>query len=216
MLIFLTDRKLFGLELTRILNESGLPVLMERPEAAEYLCRERTVGALLVDGVPNAASARALCNRMRAEYREMPIMLILAQDANADTLADRIIRVSPLREMADEVLGLCASCGWRPQLSTFTLLVTDVPADTRLLGYRMSLSPREHQVLRVVYLRAPELVSRNELLSVCFPEGSQRAENLTVQVNRINHKSREICGLPLIESVYGKGYILRRGIVRNA
>ena len=49
MLIFLTDRKLLGLELTRILSEAGLPVLMERPEAAEYLCRERTVGALLIE-----------------------------------------------------------------------------------------------------------------------------------------------------------------------
>ena len=66
MLIFLTDRKLLGLELTRILSEAGLPVLMERPEAAEYLCRERTVGALLIDGIPNASAARALCNRMRA------------------------------------------------------------------------------------------------------------------------------------------------------
>lgn len=215
MLIFLTDRKLLGLELTRILSDAGLPVLMEHPEAAEYLCRERTVGALLIDGVPNASAARALCNRLRAEYTDLPIMLILAQNASADTVADRIIRVSPLREMANEILTLCADCGWRPRLSTYTLLVTDVPADTRLLGYRMALSPREHQVLRVIYLRAPELVSRSELLATCFPEGSQRAENLTVQVNRINHKAREIGGLPLIESVYGKGYILREGIVKR-
>ena len=196
MLIFLTDRKLLGLELTRILSEAGLPVLMERPEAAEYLCRERTVGALLIDGIPNASAARA-------------------QNANADTKADRIIRVAPLREMAEEVLSLCAECGWRPQLSTYSLLVTNDPAETRLLGYRMALSPREHQILRVIYLRAPELVSRNELLSACFPEGSQRAENLTVQVNHINRKSREIGGFTLIESVYGKGYILRPGIVHK-
>lgn len=215
MLIFLTDRKLLGLELTRILSEAGLPVLMERPEAAEYLCRERTVGALLIDGIPNASAARALCNRIRAEYSELPIMLILAQNANADTKADRIIRVAPLREMAEEVLSLCAECGWRPQLSTYSLLVTNDPAETRLLGYRMALSPREHQILRVIYLRAPELVSRNELLSACFPEGSQRAENLTVQVNHINRKSREIGGFTLIESVYGKGYILRPGIVHK-
>ena len=134
MLIFLTDRKLLGLELTRILSEAGLPVLMERPEAAEYLCRERTVGALLIDGIPNASAARALCNRMRAEYSELQIMLILAQNANADTKADRIIRVAPLREMAEEVLSLCAECGWRPQLSTYSLLVTNDPAETRLLG----------------------------------------------------------------------------------
>lgn len=142
-------------------------------------------------------------------------MLILAQNANADTKADRIIRVAPLREMAEEVLSLCAECGWRPQLSTYSLLVTNDPAETRLLGYRMALSPREHQILRVIYLRAPELVSRNELLSACFPEGSQRAENLTVQVNHINRKSREIGGFTLIESVYGKGYILRPGIVHK-
>ncbi len=215
MLIFLTERKLIGLELTRILSDAGLPVLMERPETAEYLCREHTVGALLIDGIPNISAARALCNRMRAEYRDMPIMLILPPKATSDTAADLVIRAFSLQEIAREVLDLCADCGWRPQMSTYTLFISEQPADTRLLGYRMALSPREHQILRIVYLRAPEPVSRSELLSACFPEGSQRAENLTVQVSRINHKAREIGGLPLIESIYGKGYILRRGIVRN-
>lgn len=216
MLIFLTDRKQFGLELTRILSESGLPVLMERPNTAEYLLRERTVGALLIDGVPNVSASLALCAEMRAECAELPIALILSQTASADTVAaDRIIRVAPLRRIADEVLAFCASCGWRPRLSTYTLLVTDVPSETRLLGYCMALSPREHQILRLIYLRAPETVSRNELLSACFPEGSQQAENLTVHVNRINRKAKEIGGLPLIESVYGKGYRLRTGIVRE-
>ena len=64
-------------------------------------------------------------------------------------------------------------------------------------------------------LRAPETVSRNELLAVCFPEGSQKAENLTVHVAHINSKARLISGLPLIKSVYGKDYRLRRGIVHT-
>ena len=58
MLIFLTDRKLLGLELTRILSEAGMPVLMERPEAAEYLCRERPGRAVVFARLPNPPPPR--------------------------------------------------------------------------------------------------------------------------------------------------------------
>lgn len=213
MLIFLTDRKTAGLELTRRLNDAGLTVLTERTVAAEYLCRERTMGALLIDGIPDPTAANTLCARMRDEYPELPIALILGADAVADTVADCVIRAESATGIAQEVLEFCRAHGWTPELSTFALLLTADPADTRLLGYRMPLSPREHQVLRLIYLRAPETVSRNELLAVCLPEGLQRAENLTVHVNHINTKAKSITGLPLIESVYGKGYRLRAGIV---
>ena len=215
MLIFLTDRKHPGLELTRRLTDAGLAVLTERTTAADYLCRERDMGALLVDGIPDSPAATELCRGMRAAYPELPIALILDSGTVADTVADCVIRAQSVSEIAAEVVAFCRNHGWSPELSTYTLFVTDDPGKTRLLGYRMALSPREHQVLRLIYLRAPETVLRSELLSVCFPEGSQRAENLTVHVNRINAKARELSGLPLIESVYGKGYRLRSGIVRS-
>ena len=213
MLIFLTDRRSAGLDLTRRLSDAGMTVLTERTEAADYLCRERTLGALLIDGIPDPAAANSLCARMRAEYPELPIALIMDADSVADTMADRVIR--PSSDLAAEVLTFCRAHGWVPELSTFSLLLTADPADTRLLGYRMPLSPREHQVLRLIYLRAPETVPRSKLLAVCLPEGLQRAENLTVHVNRINAKAKAISGLPLIESIYGKGYRLRPGIVHT-
>ena len=215
MLIFLTDRRQQGLELTRTLAASGLEVLAECMEAAEYLCREHTMSAMLIDGTAEPHHANALCAKMRSEYPELPIALILENGAVADSDTDCVIRYETVPQVADEVLHFCRTHGWNPQLSTFTLLVNDHPNDTRLLGYRMPLSPREHQILRLIYLRAPETVSRNELLAVCFPEGSQKAENLTVHVAHINSKARLISGLPLIESVYGKGYRLRRGIVHT-
>lgn len=215
MLIFLTDRKHPGLELTRRLTDAGMAVLTERTTAADYLCREHHMGALLVDGIPDFRTATDLCRDMRATYPELPIALLLDTDTIADTVADCVIRAQSVPDIAAEVLAFCRNHGWKPELSTYTLFVTDDPGKTRLLGYRLALSPREHQVLRLIYLRAPETVSRNELLSVCFPEGSQRAENLTVHVNRINVKARGLSGLPLIESVYGKGYRLRSGIVRS-
>lgn len=213
MLIFITDQRQRGLELTRKLESAGLAVLSERMEAAEYLCREHTMSALLVSGTVNPAAANALCAKMRTIYPELPIALILEEGAIADSDTDCVIRFQTVTQTANEVLHFCRSCGWDPKLSTFTLLVNDDPAQTQLLGYRMPLSPREHQILYLIYLRAPETVSRSELMMICFPEGSQKAENLTVHVNRINQKARVIGGLPLIESVYGKGYRLRNGIV---
>lgn len=213
MLLFLTDRKQIGLALTRGLTAVGIPVLQTGLETGMYLCRERPTSAVLIDGVPNAEEAVELCVRFRNECRELPIALILPDDCIADTVADRVIRRSSPEELMSEVRLFCETCGWQPRLSTFTLFLNETPADSRLLGYRLPLSPREHQILRFLFFRAPELVSREELLSVCFPEGSQKAENLTVQINHINRKARHVGGISLIESVYGKGYKLCDGIV---
>ena len=169
MLIFLTDRRQQGLELTRTLAASGLEVLAECMEAAEYLCREHTMSAMLIDGTAEPHHANALCAKMRSEYPDLPIALILENGSVADSDTDCVIRYETVPQVADEVLHFCRTHGWNPQLSTFTLLVNDHPNDTRLLGYRMPLSPREHQILRLIYLRAPETVSRNELLGCLLP-----------------------------------------------
>ena len=213
MLLFLTDRKQIGLTLTRGLTAEGIPVLQTGLETGMYLCRERPTSAVLIDGIPNAEEAVSLCLRLRGECHDLPIALILPEHCVADTVADRVIRRSGPEELMAEVRRFCETCGWQPRLSTFTLFLDENPADSALLGYRLPLSPREHQILRFLFFRAPELVSRKELLSVCFPEGSQKAENLTVQINHINRKARMIGGISLIKGVYGKGYKLCDGIV---
>lgn len=215
MLLFLTDRKQTGLSLTRRLAEHGMTVLQESPEIGEYLCRShRPISAVLIDGIPQASAAQKLCTQLRAQYEELPIALMLEEGVIADAAADRIIRRSDPETVAKEILQFCKDCGWHSTLSTYTLSVSDDPDQTYLLGYRLPLSPREHQIVRFLFLCAPEVVGQDELMSVCFPEGSQSAANLPVQIHHINRKARTISKLPLIENVYGKGYRLCSELVQ--
>lgn len=200
--------------MTELLSAHGLTVLTERMTAAQLLCERHDLGALVIDGTENASAAAALCVRLRAAHPELPIAFLLGRDGTVDIAADSILRGETIDEVAEEILSFCRAHGWSSVLSTYALLMTESPEQTRLLGYPLPLSPREHRVLRLLFLRAPQIVTRLELLAVCFPEGSQREQDLTVHVNRINKKARRIIELPLIEGVYGKGYRLRAGIVR--
>lgn len=215
MLLFLTDRRLAGLSLTRRLAEHGMTVLQESPEVGEYLCRShRVISAVLIDGIPQADSAQRLCAQLRAQYEELPIALLLEKDVIADAAADCIIRCAEPDAIATALLQFCRSCGWRAALSTYALSINEDPEQTYLLGYRLPLSPREHQIVRFLFLRAPEIIGQDELMSVCFPEGLQSAANLPVQIHHINRKARAISRLPLVENVYGKGYRLCSDLVQ--
>lgn len=214
MLTLLTDRRPFGPKLTERLSAYGLTVLTERTTAAQLLCERHDLGALVIDGTEDPSAAASLCVRLRTAHPELPIALLLGRDGTVDLAADGILRGETVEEVAEEILRFCRAHGWSSELSTYALSVSERPEQTRLLGYPLPLSPREHRVLRLLFLRAPQTVTRLELLAVCFPEGSQREQDLTVHVNRINKKAHRITELPLIECVYGKGYRLRAGIVR--
>lgn len=213
MLVFLTNRRRIGAELTATLAKAGMTVQLAFTDAADGLCRIRTVGTVLVDGVPDPAAATKLCAHLHEEYPNLPLILLGAPSVVLDTVADCILRSTDVSELAEDILQFCRSRGWQPDFSTYTLLVTQDPDATQLLGYRMALSPHEHALLRLICLRAPDTVSQSELLDVCFPRGKQGLSDLSVYISRINAKSRKIGGLPIVVSEYGKGYRLRDGIL---
>ena len=112
-------------------------------------------------------------------------------------------------ELAEQLLAFARErCGWRAMLSTYALTWSESLKDTRFLGYPLHLTPREHAILGFLFYSAPKILPSHLLLSVCFPQGHEKAENLSVHISAINRKAIALTGLPLVENCYGEGYRL--------
>ncbi len=196
------------------LLKSGVCTRWAKLEAGVCLCERLDTCGVAIDGRRALASAESVIAELQERYPELPIALILPPAITVDIRAARLIRAKAGEEVAEELLTFCRElCNWRPILSTHALTVGPRAEDCRYLGYPLPTAPRERYILRFLFFRAPKTVSEEELLSVCFPENTQRAANLSVQIARLNRKATEAAGMPIVESVYGRGYRLCGGIL---
>ncbi len=214
MILLVSDRQTVrGLPVSHFLP-AGIFTYACPCETARFFAREKKISGAILDGVPNLSAAERLAADLRAEYPDLPMLLIAAQNdlpnAPAEMLRDR----GSLSELAHGMLAFIGkTVGWQYDFSTFSLSLPLGANTATLLGYPLPLSGREAAILRCLFAFAPETVSADDLLLLCFPEGKQKTANLSVQISRINKRAAAL-GLPnLILSEYGKGYRLTSAVL---
>lgn len=184
-------------------------------ETARFFAREKKISGAILDGVPNLPAAERLAAELHAEYPDLPMLLAAAQaeipNAPAQTLRD----AGSLSELANGMLTFIReTVGWQYDFSTFSLSLPLGSNSATLFGYPLPLSGREIAILRCLFAFAPETVPADDLLLLCFPEGKQKAANLSVQISRVNRRAA-LLGIPnLILSEYGKGYRLTSAVLK--
>ncbi len=183
-------------------------------ETALFICNKHDIGGVLLDCRDEPKDAEILCRKLRELYPPMPVAALCAKGYVADLPADRIIRDTDERHLDAEITDFArCNCGFRPpHFSTFYLDLSRGYRQVTYMGYPLRLEPRAYALLQVLMYRAPKMASIDELLDLCYREG-QRVINLGVQIHYINQAAKKIYPRPLIESVWGKGYKIRDGIL---
>ena len=216
MLVLVTADKARRLSLVRALLEHGIFTYVVSPDTALTVCEQKDTGGVILDCVGALSIGEALCRRLRNDYPPLPIAAIVANRACPDMPVNSLFRAGwTEEELTACVLDFCHRvCGWQQEpLSTFSLTLGNAPEETVYMGYRMPLSPREHEILRCLLYRSPEYTAADDLLTLCYPEGDQAQSNLTVQIRNINRRAQSIDPRRLIVNRRGLGYRLRHGIV---
>lgn len=214
MILFSTDRQeLRALSVSRFLP-SGLLSYFCPLETARFCCDRKDVSCAVIDGCLSLSSAERLADDLHAAYPDLPMALIVPPrvipNAPASVIRDE---GDPDALMESLILFLGKTVGWSADLTTYALTLPSDPDKAQLLGYPFPLSTREGAILRCLFAFAPKAVPTDDLLDLCFPEGTQTVANLSVQISRINRRAANI-GLPnLIVSEYGRGYRLNRAII---
>ena len=214
MLLLISDQKEFGNNLVDFLFRSGIYCLLSPLETGEFFCREMDTGGVILDCQPRASQGAgiALANTLKGLYPEMPLAVIWEQRRTPPPDIASLV-LEPSDENVDlhgELLRFCyETCGWFDHpLSTALLTVGRDPKDTRYLGYRLKLSPTEHEILRFLFYRSPALTSTQALCYLCSPLRPFSKSTLYVLIRRINRRAHEFFPAPLIVNEYGKGYRL--------
>ena len=210
MLLLCTDRTSFGKELALRLTESGVYLFRTSLETSLFYCRKKDTGGTIVDGVPDLQKAEDLCKSLKKEYPELPIALLVAQDEAPDAPVDTLIREDRIGALLEQTLEFAVTvCGFRTsQLSTFHLFVGEDRNSVLYKGYRLPLSQKEYELLRILFYRAPNWTTADDLMELCYPDGGRKISTLFSLVSRINKKVKESDGLPLILCRKNLGYRL--------
>jgi two-component system response regulator MprA len=204
--------------LRRGLEEEGFEITgaSTGAEALERVAIE-SPDALVIDvGLPDA-DGRDLCQALRAQGIQSPILFLTARDALADRLAgfgaggdDYLTKPFSLAELTARLRALLNRAGVSEVVNAAGLVLDPTSFEVSCAGQSVKLTPTEFRLLGALAARAERAVSRRELVRVAWPEGAVVHDNtIDVYLARLRRKLRMLSGSPGITTVHGVGYRLQ-------
>ena len=216
VLIVEDDAELRGI-LIRGLGEEGF-----RPEGtsngADLLRRAAAdpADALVVDiGLPDS-DGRDLCQALRAQGVEAPVLFLTARDALVERLSgfraggdDYLTKPFAFAELVARLEALLRRS--RPAQPEHAGLRLDPTRRAAAAGDRVRpLTPTEYRLLGRLLTEQGSVVKRRDLVRAGWPEGEIVHENtLDAYVSRLRRKLEEIESPVEVVTVHGTGYRLR-------
>jgi DNA-binding response OmpR family regulator len=216
VLIVEDDAELRGL-LKRGFAEEGFEVeAVSRGAEAMDTVAVREPDALIVDiGLPDG-DGRDLCQALRVNGTDAPVLFLTARDALTDRLAgfraggdDYVTKPFAFQEVVARLRALIRRTGVDSATEVGSLRLDPVSHDVSSGDERIGLTPTEFRLLGALAATPGDNVARRELVRSAWPEGAIVHDNtLDVYIARLRRKLRDCSGVPEIVTVHGVGYRL--------
>jgi two-component system OmpR family response regulator len=202
----------------RGLEEEGFAVTGARTGAeAMQRAREQTPDAFVIDiGLPDA-DGRDLCQALRAQGINSPVLFLTARDALSDRLAgfsaggdDYITKPFALSELMARLRAFLNRAGTDSVVVGAGLTLDPATFEVSYCEQSVRLTPTEFRLLGVLAAQPERVVSRRDLVRAAWPEGAVVHDNtIDVYLARMRRKLRSIPGAPAIKTLHGVGYLLQ-------
>lgn len=218
-ILLVEDERKVASFIARALRENAYAVdLAERGEQALELAQGATYDAILLDLRLPDVSGTEVCRRLREWGVETPILMLTARslveqkveglDAGAD---DYLTKPFALAELKARLRALIRRGFGR---GGATLRYADLELDRHRRRARRGEEPvpltlKEFALLEFLLLRAPDPVSRSEIIEHVWDSHFDSETNLVeVYINRLRQKIDQDRAVKLIHTVRGVGYRL--------
>jgi len=216
-LLLIEDDAVLRLTLKRQLEAEGYRVdLAADGEDGLFQAREYPVDLAIVDlGLPKV-NGLTVVQRLRAEGRTLPILILTARGSWQDRVVgletgadDYLVKPFEYPELAARVKALLRralkASSNALMLGTITI---DFSAQSALLhGAALDLTTFEYRVLEYLVRERSRVVSKQELSDYLYPHDEDRDSNvLEVLVGRLRRKLDPDGTLTPIETLRGRGY----------
>jgi two-component system, OmpR family, response regulator len=188
-------------------------------QASELLERlpDAKPDVLVIDvGLPDA-DGRDLCQSLRAQGFNAPIMFLTARDAVPDRLTgfaaggdDYLTKPFNFAELVARLQALVRRGGAEHVAEVGSLRLDPARHGIACGGASVELTPTEFRIFARLAARPGEAVRRRELVQAAWPDGAIVHDNtLDVYVASIRRKLATLPAAPAIKTIYGVGYSIR-------
>jgi len=216
-LLLIEDEAAIRLTLKRQLEADGYRVdVAVDGEEGLYLAEEFPFDLAIVDlGLPKL-SGLSIVQKLRADGRAMPILILTARSTWQDKVVgleagadDYLVKPFEYPELAARVKALL-----RRSLKATTDVLTLGPISldlagqaVKLNGEPLDLTAYEYRLLEYLVRERARVVTKQELSDYLYPHGDDRDSNvLEVLVGRLRRKLDPDGSLAPIETLRGRGY----------
>ncbi len=189
-------------------------------EEATLLAHVGDYDAILLDVMLPKKNGFQVVLELRREGRTTPILMLTSRDAPEDVIhgldagADDYL-AKPFR--FDELLARLRALTRRGGAQRLDTLQYDVVAMDRLQhratvhGALLELTPKEFQLLEFFLLHAEQVIRRTTLLEKVWDMHFDPESNVVdVHVGNLRRKLNSAAGVPLLQTLRGVGFLLRR------
>lgn len=181
-----------------------------------YLAQEYPVDLAIVDlGLPKV-NGLTIVQRLRAEGKEIPLLILTARGTWQDKVAgleagadDYLVKPFDYPELAARVKALLRRSlkAVSDVLALGPLEIDFAAQAVRLSGEPLELTAFEYRLLEYLVRERARVVTKQELSDYLYPHGEDRDSNvLEVLIGRLRRKLDPEGRLAPIETVRGRGY----------
>jgi two-component system response regulator PhoP len=216
-LLLVEDDAALRLGLARQLENEGYRVDQAKDgEEGLFLAREYPFDLAIVDlGLPKL-NGLTIVQRLRAEGRTMPLLILTARGSWQDKVSgleagadDYVTKPFEYPELAARVKALLRrSMKAASEVVSFGPISLDFSAQAvKLDGEALELTAFEYRLLEFLVRERARVVPKQELADYLYPHGEDRDSNvLEVLIGRLRRKLDPEGQLAPIETVRGRGY----------
>jgi two-component system response regulator MprA len=172
---------------------------------------------LVIDvGLPDA-DGRDLCQTLRAQGYNTPIMFLTARDAVPDRLTgfaaggdDYLTKPFNFAELVARLHALVRRGGAEHVAQVGSLRLDPTRHGISSGTESVELTPTEFRIFARLAAHPGEAVRRRELIQAGWPEGARVHDNtLDVYIAAIRRKLAALPDAPTLKTIYGVGYSIR-------
>ena len=216
-LLLIEDDAALRLGLARKLEADGYRVDQAADgEDGLFQAREYPVDLAIVDlGLPKL-NGQAVVQRLRADGRALPILILTARGSWQDKVLgleagadDYLVKPFEYPELAARIKALLRrSLKTASNVLTLGPIAIDLAAQAVTLnGASMDLTAYEYRLLEYLVRERARVVSKQELADYLYPHDEDRDSNvLEVLIGRLRRKLDPDGSLAPIETLRGRGY----------
>ena len=215
------DRKVAGF-IEQGLREEGYVVDLARDgEEATTMAHVNDYDAILLDVVLPKKNGFQIAAELRREGRTAPILMLTSRDSTEDVVRgldagadDYLSKPFQFDELVARIRALLRRGGAeRLEVLRYGPIALDRLRHVAVVNdQRLDLTPKELQLLEYFLLRPEEVVRRTTLLEKVWDMHFDPDSNVVdVHVGNLRRKLIQAAGEPLVATVRGVGFTLRRG-----